>query len=117
MLSDDPSLIGFHLWDGPRRVPEERKRAGAAPPCLGALRFYLTDRTRIRARRSLTFKLEYLLLASDSEHDESSALTAIGCCRRIPEIGVSLFTQVTQFIAHRNSNARAGRECHNPALK
>jgi hypothetical protein len=28
MLSDDPTLIGFQLWDGSRQVAEERKRAG-----------------------------------------------------------------------------------------
>jgi hypothetical protein len=31
MLSDDPTLIGFDLWDGSRRIAEERKRAGVAP--------------------------------------------------------------------------------------
>ena len=31
MLSDDPTLIGFQLWDGPRQIAEERKRTGAAP--------------------------------------------------------------------------------------
>jgi len=28
MLSDDPTLIGFDLWDGPRKVVEERRRVG-----------------------------------------------------------------------------------------
>jgi hypothetical protein len=31
MLSDDPTLIGLQLWDGTRRVAEERRRAGATP--------------------------------------------------------------------------------------
>jgi hypothetical protein len=31
MLGDDPTLIGFQLWDGQRAVAEERKRAGASP--------------------------------------------------------------------------------------
>jgi hypothetical protein len=28
MLGDDPTLIGFQLWDGSRQVAEERKRTG-----------------------------------------------------------------------------------------
>ena len=28
MLSDDPTLIGFDLWDGPRQVAQQRRRAG-----------------------------------------------------------------------------------------
>jgi len=28
MLGDDPTLIGFQLWDGPRKIAEERRRAG-----------------------------------------------------------------------------------------
>jgi hypothetical protein len=31
MLADDPTLIGLQLWDGMRKVAEERRRAGAAP--------------------------------------------------------------------------------------
>ena len=31
MLSDDPTLTGLQLWDGPRQIAEERKRTGAAP--------------------------------------------------------------------------------------
>ena len=30
MLSDDPTLIGFDLRDGARKVAEERKRAGVS---------------------------------------------------------------------------------------
>jgi hypothetical protein len=31
MLSEDPTLIGFQLWDASRKIAEERKRAGATP--------------------------------------------------------------------------------------
>ena len=32
MLGEDPTLIGFELWDGPRQVAEERRRAGVSRP-------------------------------------------------------------------------------------
>jgi hypothetical protein len=32
VLRDDPTLIGFQLWDGSRSVAEERRRAGPSPP-------------------------------------------------------------------------------------
>jgi hypothetical protein len=28
LLAEDPTLIGFELWDGQRKVAEERRRAG-----------------------------------------------------------------------------------------
>jgi hypothetical protein len=31
MLRDDPTLIGFQLWDGSRSVADEHKRTGASP--------------------------------------------------------------------------------------
>ena len=31
MLSDDPTPIGFQLWDRSRKVAEERRRVGATP--------------------------------------------------------------------------------------
>lgn len=28
LLAEDPTLIGFELWDGQRKVAEERRRSG-----------------------------------------------------------------------------------------
>ena len=41
MLSGDPTLIGFDLWDGLRQVAQERKRTVAI----------LRDRDQLRAER------------------------------------------------------------------
>jgi hypothetical protein len=35
MLADDPTLIGFELWDGSRKVAGERRRAGVTPGSRG----------------------------------------------------------------------------------
>jgi hypothetical protein len=38
LLAEDPTLIGFELWDGPRKVAEERRRAGVRPRTRGRLK-------------------------------------------------------------------------------
>jgi hypothetical protein len=31
LLAEDPTMVGFELWDGPRQVDQERRRVGVSP--------------------------------------------------------------------------------------